>query len=129
MLDTARNHYDRVMHFCYGVLMAYPMQEWFTRSARARGGFRYLFPLQFTLACSAVYELLEALLANVLTPTRGEEFVGMQGDLWDAQKDIFLAALGCICALGLIAGLRARQAALEAQTRSVYSDRSAYAGK
>ncbi len=48
-----RNHYDRVMHFAYGLLLAYPMQEWFVRSGNVR--FRSFLPIQFTLACSAVY--------------------------------------------------------------------------
>jgi putative membrane protein len=126
-LDTSRNHYDRLMHFAYGLLLAYPMQEWFVRSARARGWFRYFLPLQFTLACSAVYELLEAMLATVLTPARGAEFVGMQGDLWDAQKDIALAGLGSALALLLISRLRARREALALQARIVYAGRSVLA--
>jgi putative membrane protein len=105
-LGVTRNHYDRVMHFSYGLLLAYPMQEWFVRSARLRGGFRYFLPIQFTLACSAVYEILEALMASVLSPQRGEEFVGMQGDIWDAQQDMFLAPLGAAIAMGAIAYAR-----------------------
>jgi putative membrane protein len=110
-LDTTRNHYDRVMHFGYGLLLAYPMQEWFMRSAGVRNGFRYFFPVVFTLACSAVYEMLEAFMASVLTPERGEEFVGMQGDMWDAQKDMFLAALGSVLAMAAAAWLRTWRAA------------------
>ena len=101
-----RNHYDRVMHFAYGLMLAYPMQEWFVRSARVRGGFRYFLPIQFTLACSAVYEILEACMAGVLSPQRGEEFVGMQGDIWDAQQDMFVAALGAVIAMAAVAAVR-----------------------
>ncbi len=106
-----RNHYDRVIHFAYGLMLAYPMQEWFVRSAGVRGGFRYFLPIQFTLACSAVYEMLEAFMAAVLSPQRGEEFVGMQGDIWDAQQDMFLATLGAMVAMGAVALLRVRQPA------------------
>jgi putative membrane protein len=101
-----RNHYDRVMHFAYGLLLAYPMQEWFVRSAGVRGGFRYFLPIQFALACSAVYEILESALAAILSPQRGEEFVGMQGDIWDAQQDMFLAALGAAIAMAGLAAAR-----------------------
>jgi putative membrane protein len=44
-----------------------------------------------------------------LSPQRGEEFVGMQGDIWDAQQDMFLATLGAIIAMGATAFLRRRQ--------------------
>ncbi len=105
-VGATRNHYDRVMHFGYGLLLAYPMQEWFVRSAGVRGGFRYFLPIQFTLACSAVYEILEAIMAGILSPQRGEEFVGMQGDIWDAQQDMFLAGFGAAIAMAGVAVLR-----------------------
>ena len=129
LLNTARNHYDRVMHFSYGLLLAYPMSEWFERSAGIRGGFRYFLPIQFALACSAVYELLEAGAAGILTPERGEEFVGMQGDMWDAQKDMFLAALGALIACSILAALRARGESLSPKPVTHYAARSVNAGK
>ena len=106
-----RNHYDRVMHLAYGLLLGYPMQEWFVRSAGVRAGFRYFLPIQFTLACSAVYEMMEAFMASILSPQRGEEFVGMQGDIWDAQQDMFLATLGAMIAMSATALVRLRQPA------------------
>lgn len=129
ILNTTRNHYDRVMHFAYGLLLAYPMNDWFERGAGIHGGFRYFFPIQFTLACSAVYELLEAAAASVLTPERGEEFVGMQGDFWDAQKDMFLAGLGATVACAVLALVRARKAALNPKPESALAVRSIHAGK
>jgi putative membrane protein len=59
-----------------------------------------------TLSFSACYEMLEAFAASVLTPERGEEFVGMQGDIWDSQKDMFMAGLGAITAMLVIAAVR-----------------------
>jgi putative membrane protein len=129
MLGATRNHYDRVMHFSYGLLLSYPMNEWFERSARIRGGFRYFLPIQFTLACSAVYELMEAGAAGILSPQRGEEFVGMQGDPWDAQKDMFLAALGALIACGVLAAIRARRAVLSPKTEPHNAARSVNVGK
>lgn len=124
LFSTTRNHYDRVMHFAYGLLLAYPMSEWFERSAGVKGGFRYLLPIQFTLACSAVYELLEAAAASILTPERGEEFVGMQGDFWDAQKDMFLAGVGAAVACAVLAAVRARRAALGPKPEAAVAARS-----
>ena len=105
-LGTTRNHYDRVMHFSYGLLLAYPMQEWFMRVVGVTSRWRYLLPVESTLAFSACYEMLEALAASVLTPERGEEFVGMQGDIWDSQKDMFMAGVGAVTAMILIAAVR-----------------------
>jgi putative membrane protein len=105
-LHTTRNHYDRVMHFSYGLLLAYPMQEWFMRVPGVTSRWRYLLPVESTLAFSACYEMLEAFAASVLTPERGEEFVGMQGDMWDSQKDMFMAGIGAVTAIVVIATVR-----------------------
>jgi putative membrane protein len=105
-LHTTRNHYDRVMHFSYGLLLTYPMQEWFMRVVGVTSRWRYLLPVEMTLAFSACYEMLEAFAASVLTPERGEEFVGMQGDMWDAQKDMLMAGVGALAAMLAIAVAR-----------------------
>src|ERR1044071_378356 len=111
-LDTTRNHYDRIMHFSYGLLLAYPMQEWFMRVVGVTSRWRYLLPVESTLAFSACYEMTEAFLASILTPERGEEFVGMQGDMWDSQKDMLMAGLGAIAAMAVVAIGRSRRGRL-----------------
>lgn len=105
-LGTTRNHYDRVMHFGYGLLLSYPMQEWFMRVVGVTSRWRYLLPVESTLAFSACYEMAEAFMASILTPERGEEFVGMQGDMWDSQKDMMMAGLGAVTAMIVIAAVR-----------------------
>jgi len=105
-LGTTRNHYDRIMHFSYGLLLSYPMQEWFMRVVGVKSNWRYLLPVESTLAFSACYEMAEAFMASVLTPERGEEFVGMQGDMWDSQKDMFMAGLGAVSAMIVLAAVR-----------------------
>jgi len=129
-LHTTRNHYDRVMHFSYGLLLAYPMQEWFMRVVGVTSRWRYLLPVEMTLSFSACYEMLEAFAASVLTPERGEEFVGMQGDIWDSQKDMLMAGLGAVAAMLVIAIVRTvqsrRRKEIVAQAAVVgagYSDR------
>jgi putative membrane protein len=106
-LGIQRNDYDRVAHFAFGCLLAYPMQEIFMRTANVRGKWRYVLPVEMTLALSAIYEMLEALMASILSPERGEEFVGMQGDIWDSQKDMFVAGLGSLVGVLAIASIRA----------------------
>jgi putative membrane protein len=108
-LHTMRNHYDRVMHFSYGFLLSYPIQELFIRGAGVRGRWRYVLPVEMTLAFSACYEMLEAFMASILSPERGEEFVGMQGDMWDSQEDMFMAGLGAVIAMVVIAIVRSRR--------------------
>ncbi|MBZ5672835.1 MAG: DUF2238 domain-containing protein [Acidobacteriia bacterium] len=128
-LHTTRNHYDRVMHFSYGLLLAYPMQEWFMRVVGVTSRWRYLLPVEMTLSFSACYEMLEALAASVLTPERGEEFVGMQGDIWDSQKDMLMAGLGAVAAMLVIAtvrtvqGRRRKEIVVAAVVGAGYADR------
>jgi len=65
-----------------------------------------VLPVEATLSFSAIYEILEAGAAMVLTPERGEEFVGMQGDMWDSQEDMLMAGLGSVVAMIAIALMR-----------------------
>ena len=115
MRDTfwfARNHFDRVVHFSFGLLMAYPIREVFLRVANARGFWAYYLPLDVTLAFSALYEIMEMVIATLVAPGTGAAWLGTQGDVWDAQKDMGLAALGallCMCITALIRKFRARQ--------------------
>ncbi|HEY5616189.1 MAG TPA: DUF2238 domain-containing protein [Bacteroidota bacterium] len=98
-----RNHYDRVVHFSFGLLMAYPIREIFLRVARSRGFFAYYLPFDVVLAGSAAYELIEWLAAVNVDPAAGIAFLGSQGDIWDAQKDILAASCGAVLAMFIIA--------------------------
>ena len=109
LLHTTRNHYDRIAHFSFGLLFAYPMRELAIRALRVSGAWRYYLPVECTLAFSAIYEMLEAFMATMLTPERGEEFVGMQGDMWDSQEDMFVAGLGAVVGVLIIAAVVKRR--------------------
>ncbi|HYV61128.1 MAG TPA: DUF2238 domain-containing protein [Bryobacteraceae bacterium] len=126
-LGTTRNHYDRVMHYSYGLLLSYPMQEWFMRVVGVTSRWRYLLPVESTLAFSACYEMLEAFAASVLTPERGEEFVGMQGDIWDSQKDMFMAGLGAATAMLAIAAVRTARSRRRSRAVQASAAAAAYA--
>lgn len=99
-LGLERNHFDRLVHFGYGLLLAYPMRELFFRVADARGFWAYFLPLDMTLATSAVYELIEWAAAMLFGGDLGVAYLGTQGDPWDAQKDMALAGLGALLAMG-----------------------------
>lgn len=116
-LHTKRNHYDRIAHFSFGFLLAYPMREIAMRALKVRGRWLYYLPVECTLALSAIYEILEALAANILTPERGEEFVGMQGDMWDSQEDMFMAGVGSVVGVLIIAMVVKRRNARAGKNR------------
>lgn len=102
-LDLERNHYDRIVHFCFGLLMFSPIREILVRRAGACGRWRLVLPLAMILALGSFYELLEWGAAQVISPEAALAFLGTQGDVFDAQKDTLLAALGGALALALTA--------------------------
>jgi putative membrane protein len=102
-----RNHFDRLVHFLYGLLMAYPLREFFLRVADVRGFWGYFLPLDFTLATSATFELFEWAAAELFGGELGAAYLGTQGDVWDAHKDMALAATGALIAMLATAALNA----------------------
>lgn len=102
-LGWERNHYDRLVHLCYGLLLAYPMREVFVRVADARGFWGYVLPLDVVMSTSLLYELIEWGAAAVFGGDLGVAYLGTQGDQWDAQKDMLLATCGAVFALTLVA--------------------------
>jgi len=98
-----RNHYDRLVHFCFGLLMAYPVREIFIRIVRVRGFWGYYLPLDVMMSLSVVYELIEWGVAVVVGGDVGQSYLGTQGDEWDAQKDMALATLGGFIAMTVTA--------------------------
>jgi putative membrane protein len=107
-LGADRNMYDRLVHFCFGVLLAYPVREAFLRIAKVRGFWGYYLPLDVTLALSAVYEIIEWIVAAKVDPRSGLAFLGSQGDVWDAQKDMLLAGIGAFLAMLIVALIHLR---------------------
>lgn len=103
MLGWQRNHYDRLVHFCFGLLLAYPIRELFLRVAGVRGFWGYYLPLDVTISFSAVYELIEWAAALVFGGDTGQAYLGTQGDVWDAHKDMALATLGGVISMTVVA--------------------------
>ncbi|RTZ41639.1 DUF2238 domain-containing protein [Candidimonas sp. SYP-B2681] len=99
ILGWDRNHFDRLVHFSYGLLLAYPLREFFLRIVEVRGFWAYFLPLDFTLSTSALYELVEWGVAEVFGGDLGMDYLGTQGDIWDAHKDMALATLGASIAI------------------------------
>ena len=100
-----RNNFDRVIHFSYGLLLAYPIREAFLRIAQVKGFWGYFLPLDVTMSTSMLYELVEWIVAEVFGGELGMAYLGTQGDLWDAHKDMGLATLGALTAMVVTAGI------------------------
>lgn len=96
IFGLTRNPYDRIVHFSYGLLFVYPIYEVLLRYAEFKGAWLYFLPVSFILSLSAVYEIIEAIVAWTLPPEQYNPFIGLQGDMWDGFKDMLLAFLGAI---------------------------------
>lgn len=104
-LGWERNHFDRLVHFLYGLLLAYPAREVFLRVADVRGFWGYYLPLDVVMATSMLYELIEWGAAMAFGGDLGTAYLGTQGDPWDAQKDMALATTGAVIAMLITAAI------------------------
>jgi putative membrane protein len=99
----SRNHYDRVGHIALGVFPAFIIREvLLRRTPLQRGGWLYFIIISIVLAVAAFWELLEWWVALVVASDVGTAFLGSQGDIWDAQWDMFLALLGAMVVLPIL---------------------------
>ena len=89
-----RNPYDRVVHFGFGFLLAYPLHEYLLNRLNVKGRWQYILPVEITLSLACIFELIEWTVAELTTKETGETYVATQGDVWDAHKDIALAVAG-----------------------------------
>jgi putative membrane protein len=101
-----RNHYDRIVHFSFGFLLAYPWREMFIRWYKFPTWVGWALPIELTLSISGLYELIEWAGADVFFKAQGAAYLGTQGDIWDAQKDMFLATLGAIIATTIVSSIK-----------------------
>ncbi len=96
-----RNMYDRVAHFSVG-FYAYPIAEYLNARKLANTKWLiYLTPLFFIISVAAVYEMIEWWYAATSGGEAGAAFLGSQGDICDAQKDMLMDTLGGVTALFL----------------------------
>lgn len=100
-LHSNRNMYDRIVHFCSGFLLFYPLREVLIQKAKIKGVWTYIFPLAILGALSAVWEVLEWVTVLHVNSSAGTAFLGIQDDIWDTQKDMFVAFVGTFLAIGI----------------------------
>lgn len=100
--ELSRNHYDRVGHVALGFFPAFVVREVLLRQTPLRrGGWLYFLVVSVALAIGAFWELVEWWTTLLVASDVGEAFLGSQGDIWDAQWDMFLAMVGAMVALPL----------------------------
>jgi len=103
LLGFERNHYDRLIHFLYGLLMAPAAVEIFAHYGRYPRVWAALFPLLFMASHAVIYELIEYAAVLLFGGELGQAFLGTQGDIWDGQKDMALAIAGSAIMVAAIA--------------------------
>lgn len=96
IFPEGRNNFDRVGHFFVGVF-AYPIVEFLVKRSLVINRFAaFLFAIFAIGFWAASYEIIEMCYAVIEGGTSGSLFLGSQGDIWDAQKDMLLDICGAI---------------------------------
>ncbi len=126
-----RNHFDRIVHFSFGFLFAYPLEEAFRLLGHARGWVLYYLPVITVLGLSAVWEIVETWVTQVVHPELGPAYLGAQGDVWDAQQDMAAAMYGSLICMGILLALRLtrRYAAVTASAVEPSDPGASYLGR
>lgn len=107
--NLQRNYYDRFGHFFQGVVPAIAFRELLLRTTRLkRGTWLFIIVVALCMAKSVAYEFAEW-WTTLIMGEEAHDFLAMQGDEWDAQKDVFWATMGSIMALLLFAHLQDKQ--------------------
>lgn len=101
LLSMTRNHYDRVVHFGCGLLIVYPVREAFDRYAGMGAALSGFIAFMVIASASVIYEIIEMIVAAIVSPDSAMAFLGVQGDLFDAQKDSALAVFGALIGIML----------------------------
>ena len=95
-----RNNYDKIGHFAFGFFPGFTLREVLLRKTKLERGAWFVFVLiSMILGFAAFYEFIEWWGALALDPAGGDTFLGSQGDIWDAQKDMLWAGIGSSVAL------------------------------
>lgn len=107
LLWWTRNSYDRLVHLSFGLCFVYPVREIFLRMVRVKWLRWYLLPIAIMWMLWWVYEIIERVVAANVSEAAWSAFLGSQWDIWDAQKDIFLAAIWWSLIMSIVFGINA----------------------
>ena len=105
-----RNPYDRFVHFSFGLLIVYPLQDYLLHKLRTPLRWSYSLSVAITMVLATIFELIEWLVAACTDTETGESYVATQGDVWDALKDIALAVAASILVMGTLYFIKNKKA-------------------
>ncbi|WP_051620592.1 DUF2238 domain-containing protein [Paenibacillus sp. UNC451MF] len=97
---------DRLVHFAFGLLMVYPLEDMIIRLMKTKWVWSYVITFSVIMAASALFEILEMLVGLMANPQLAEQYLGLQGDVLDTQKDMMMSLCGAVIGIGCIAGYR-----------------------
>jgi putative membrane protein len=102
----ARNHFDRLAHFSVG-FYAFAVAEWLYLKKMVSNKFLlFTYPVFLIATIAMSYELVEWIYAAKAPAADALNYLGSQGDIWDAQKDMLADTLGAIFATGVFFTVR-----------------------
>ena len=73
-----RNYYDRLIHFSFGLLLAYPVRELLARLAGVSKRASDWYAVSLIMAASSIFEVLEWNVAEIVSPGTGPDWLGAQ---------------------------------------------------
>lgn len=95
-LHWSRNHYDRFVHFMYGVCLTPVIMTYIQRKYTVTSKNSFLIAVMLIVVSSVAHEWFEWFIAITLSTHNAEAYNGQQGDMWDAHKDMLLATIGSL---------------------------------
>ncbi|WP_142331939.1 DUF2238 domain-containing protein [Bacillus toyonensis] len=109
VFDLNRNHYDRFGHLIKGLVTIVIREILLRKTQLTEGPWLVTISISISLAIAALYEIIEWLAFKIAKGGKtAKDFLGMQGDIWDAQWDMSLALVGSILALLTLSTLHNR---------------------
>ncbi|MGB5053204.1 MAG: DUF2238 domain-containing protein [Nitrospirales bacterium] len=104
LFELPRNHFDRIVHFCFGLFFAHPLLELFGRVPGMAAWIRVGMVLLTLMGLGGLWEILESWVTRIVHPELGLAYLGAQGDIWDAQKDMAATLYGALIWLVIMIG-------------------------
>lgn len=104
LFHFSRNHYDRIVHFLWGLMLYLPTLEIASRylKIKSRTWLFYLVPVFILVSFGAIFEVIEWIVAATVHPELGLAYLGTQGDIWDTQKDLLVKFIGAMLAAPIV---------------------------
>ncbi|WP_238579039.1 DUF2238 domain-containing protein [Neobacillus niacini] len=101
--DLQRNYYDRFGHFLKGLMVIVVIEILLRKTVLLKSKTTNFIAVCITLAIGALYEIIEWVSTKIGKEGKAtKDFLGMQGDIWDSQKDMALLLVGSILSLFFI---------------------------